>query len=193
MVCKDPDIAKLAARVINAKSFNFYNLRFLFEQASQSKSEDFVVELLRYHRANVNAKNEDGETPLHWAAANGYLKITKILISAGADVNAKNKYGQTPLHLAVSRGRLKVAEILISAGADDVNAKSNSGWTPLHVAAYQWYSEIAKVLLVHGADVNAKDRNGKTHLDLASYETRKATKQYLKNQQKTAKMIQLNL
>jgi ankyrin repeat protein len=65
-----------------------------------------------------------------------------------------------------------------------VNAKDTYGWTPLRWAAYKGYLEVAKVLLAHSADVNAKDKDGKTPLDLADYNTREAIKQYLKNQQK---------
>ncbi len=50
--------------------------------------------------ANVNAKNMDDATPLHYAGANGRLKIAKLLIEAGADKKAKNKVGMTPLDMA---------------------------------------------------------------------------------------------
>jgi hypothetical protein len=50
--------------------------------------------------ANVNARDVDGWTPLHWAAALGRLDIVKLLVERGADVNAKNGDGKTPLDLA---------------------------------------------------------------------------------------------
>ena len=83
---------------------------------------------------DVNAKNEWGGTPLHFAATK---EMVELLIAKGADVNAKNKYGSTPLHRAVSGGHKEIAEILIAKGAE-VNAKVASGpkqgLTPLDAA-----------------------------------------------------------
>ena len=48
--------------------------------------------------ADVNAKKEDGWTPLMLTASdNPNLEVLKVLLKAGADVNAQNKYGRTPL------------------------------------------------------------------------------------------------
>ena len=74
--------------------------------------------------ADVNAKNSDEYTPLHYARSE---HVAKALITAGADVNAKNSDELTPLHLAQSAG---IAKALIAAGAN-VNAKTSSGCTPL--------------------------------------------------------------
>jgi len=40
--------------------------------------------------ANINAKNKDGNTPLHYAAEKDSIKMGKLLISKGADINAKD-------------------------------------------------------------------------------------------------------
>ena len=50
----------------------------------------------------MDAKEEDGWTPLHWAAYNGHTDVVKALITAEADVDAKNKWGSTPLQLATN-------------------------------------------------------------------------------------------
>ena len=47
--------------------------------------------------ADVNAKANDGWTPLHWAAWKSHKEIAELLIANGADVNAKNDVGDTPL------------------------------------------------------------------------------------------------
>ena len=44
----------------------------------------------------------DGYTPLHSAAANGYLEIAMLLMSYGADLNARNNYGNLPIDLAIT-------------------------------------------------------------------------------------------
>ena len=84
--------------------------------------------------ADVNAKNEDGLTPLMLAAQyNSNPKALRALIGAGADVNAKNKDGVTPLMFAAIMNTPEVLKVLLEAGAD-VNAKNKDGWTPLMAA-----------------------------------------------------------
>ena len=114
--------------------------------------------------ADVNAKDDIGNTPLHWAAKGwtttregGAPETAAILIAGGANVNAKDKYGLTPLHWA--RSAPKVAKILLKNGAN-VNARSNSGKTPLHMAGSRNSPrEFAALLLENGADINARDNH----------------------------------
>ena len=83
-------------------------------------------------KADVNAKNKTGATPLHFATNYGQLEIVELLISKGADVNAKDHVSITPLHLVpiFHNHQLKIAGLLIAKGAN-VNAKSGDGSTPL--------------------------------------------------------------
>ena len=136
----------------------------LFDAANRGDLKK--VKRLLNEGADVNAKDEDGWTPLHWAAYYGHLNVVKLLVDRGADVNAKSKAGETPLHWAAANGHLDVVEFLVDRGAD-VNAKSKAGWTPLHLAADKGHLDIAKLLLDRGADINAKNGGGKTPLDLA--------------------------
>jgi ankyrin repeat protein len=57
-------------------------------------------------QAEVDAKDTDGWTPLHSAAANGHLDVVEFLVERQAEVNAKNKDRATPLHLAALNGHL---------------------------------------------------------------------------------------
>ena len=131
------------------------------------------IEAIKQHLddgTEVNAKDENGLTPLHFAKTK---EIADLLISKGADVNAKEAKNQiTPLHWAAWRGRKEIAELLIAKGAD-VNVKNKDGGTPLHNAAWKGHVEIAKLLIVKNADVNAKDVEGQTPLDWAEEEKHK--------------------
>ena len=49
---------------------------------------------------DVNAKDESGWTPLHWAASKVHNKTAKLLIKEGADVNVVNIDGLSPLDYA---------------------------------------------------------------------------------------------
>ena len=51
---------------------------------------------------DVNAKDDNGRTPLHNVAEEGHKEIAELFIAAGADVNAKNNLGGTPLHEAAA-------------------------------------------------------------------------------------------
>ena len=69
------------------------------------------VKLLLDHGADVNVKDEDGETPLFCASNNGHKEIVKLLLEHGADVNAKNNYGNSPLHCVSEKGHTEIVNI----------------------------------------------------------------------------------
>ena len=114
-----------------------------------------IVQFIHQLGGDVNAKTDDGWTPLSYAAICGHLDIVKYLVSQGANVNAKTYDGQTPLHRAARCGHLDIAKYLVSQGAD-VNAKDDSGWTPLFNAVRPGHLDIVKYLVSQGVDVNAK-------------------------------------
>ncbi len=74
--------------------------------------------------AEVNAKNDNGQTPLMLAIAlNQNPEIIKMLLSAGANVNAKDKNGKTPLvYAATFNQNPEIIKLLLEAGADPLIA-----------------------------------------------------------------------
>jgi uncharacterized protein len=116
-----------------------------------------AVKALLKQAADVNAAQGDGMTALHWAAMNGDLELTEMLIYAGANVRATTRLGTyTPLYLASQQGRGKVIQALVKAGGD-VKAGTPNGTTPLMVAAASGELEAVRALVEAGADVNARD------------------------------------
>lgn len=96
---------------------------------------DRIAFYLIENGANVNAKDDGGETPLHVVAHEWSDKrkvITDYLIVNGADVNAKDHEGNTPLHIATTASGLffapdpEVVNHLVENGAD-VNARNIDG------------------------------------------------------------------
>ena len=89
----------------------------------------------------VNEQDNDGHTPLHYAARMR-IQFVATLLDAGADPRIKNKKGDTPLHYiirgewminddgAISGLRRKLFERLIALGAD-IHARNQCGKTPI--------------------------------------------------------------
>ncbi|MDA9573632.1 ankyrin repeat domain-containing protein [Rickettsiales bacterium] len=128
------------------------------------------VELLLAHEdINVNATDEYGLTPLHWAAINGHSKVVELLL-AKKDINPNvaNKDGLTPLHLAADKGNLDVVELLLAKEDINLNAADKYGSTPLHRAAKNGHSQVVELLLAkEDINPNAANKDGLTPLHLA--------------------------
>ncbi len=139
-----------------------------------------IAELLLANRADVNAKDDHGWTPLQETAvwysqdaeqerAQGWCGRSSA--AHGADVDARDHEGKTPLHNAASTGKKELAQLLLTGNAD-VNALSDRGETPLHLAAQCGSKDVVALLLANRADVNAKDKDGATPLDYAAKSSR---------------------
>ena len=82
------------------------------------------IEAVKQHLdagTDVNAKDEDGYTPLYAVAGGGHKEIAELLIAKGADVNAKNYERKTPLDRAIQsilfpKGHPETADLLRKHG-----------------------------------------------------------------------------
>ncbi|MFP3014819.1 MAG: ankyrin repeat domain-containing protein [Wolbachia sp.] len=161
-----------------ARDKNYYNLMTVLTKI-QSEIEDLCLAIkdvkvkeiddLINGGVNVNVRDQNGMTPLHYAAKKHNEDIANALIKVGADVNAKDQDGRTPLHWAAIERNEGVANALIKAGAD-VNAKDDYGRIPLHWAVNAGSIEVTQILLETKVNVNAQDKNGKAPLHLAAKE-----------------------
>ena len=113
--------------------------------------------------ADVNSADDDGWTPLIYAAYCGNTDITILLLKYRTNINAVNKYGDTALMMACWNGYIDIAELLIEHGAD-VNAVDNMGRSALGFAYRNGYTDIVNLLLKSGADPDIKDNDGNTAL-----------------------------
>jgi len=149
-----------------------YEERTPLHQAAMMLRKD-VVELLLDRRANVNALDSRGLTPLLMTigpagtdfASKASNEITKILLINGADANARDKEGKPPLHRAVSYNRKDLVTLLLDHGAE-IDATDRYQYTALHWAVSQNQKEMVELLLIRGASVNVKNSQRETPLDL---------------------------
>ena len=122
------------------------------------------VQRLLDQGADVDARQGDGATALHWAAHRNNLETASVLLASGAMVGAANELGATPLWLAAMNGATHMVELLLETGADP-NVTLKMGETPLMTAARSGSLRTVELLLAYGADVNASEHErGQTAL-----------------------------
>ncbi|RCH78645.1 hypothetical protein CU098_001879, partial [Rhizopus stolonifer] len=105
----------------------------IFQAAYKGKL--FIVQqMLDKDKGLLNAFDDDGRNPLHWAASGGHADIVDYLLKMGALINSQDKEaGWTPLLIAgnvskivsiylsiikVSAGHTDVVKLLLEKGAD---------------------------------------------------------------------------
>ena len=119
--------------------------------------------------ANIKARDGNGLTPLHMAAAwNKIPEVVALLLNRGANIEARTKGGSTPLYQAAGFGTVGVVLLLLDRGAN-IEARNELGHTPLHGAAAGSSSAIVKLLLDRGANGKAQGNDGRTPFHLAEY------------------------
>lgn len=117
--------------------------------------------------ADVNFQNDAGKTALMMAAYGGQRGSVDQLLRSGASFDLRDRGGSTALHWAADSGNTDLIEWMIDRGAD-VAAVDLNKWTPLlRVAAVGGNREVAGLLVRRGADVNWRDKDGKTAMMMA--------------------------
>ena len=121
--------------------------------AASSGNFKVVRILIEYGPVDINARDDDGWTPLLWASGRHNFKdgsVLRLLLEHGAEINVQNRVGRTPLHRASFNGALEVVRLLLEHGAD-VEAKNIVGGTALQEAAERGHDAVVELLLEYGA------------------------------------------
>jgi len=110
--------------------------------------------------------DEEGFTPLLFAACWGRLTAVRRLLAAGADPNLPGANGMPPLAYAAYQGHLPVVQCLLDQGArrDD----ESRGQTPVEWAAQQRHTGVVRHLAERGAPLERADEDGLTVLSSAA-------------------------
>lgn len=110
-----------------------------------------ILNALLAAKANVNAQDRSGYTPLMAAADFGSTVAIILLLDNGAQANLQTTDGEAALLFAVTRGNLDAARILLDKGADP-NLADKEFTTPLMIAAQLGDTDMTKLLLANKAD-----------------------------------------
>jgi uncharacterized protein len=124
-----------------------------------------------------------GSTPLMRAARFADVPVMRLLLDWGADLNARQKNQATATMLAAGLGwrtgdgglggtdygseseAIAAVTLCLDRGAD-INAANDNGETALHAAVARG-AGVVRFLVEHGAKLDAKDKSGRTPLDVA--------------------------
>ncbi|KAL9109201.1 MAG: hypothetical protein Q9227_006126 [Pyrenula ochraceoflavens] len=147
----------------------------LLHKACEFSQTIGIARILLHHNANpVQARAIDGSTPLHCAVKNrrSAEEHLKLLAAHGADINTEDAAGNSPLHMACKGPTYERLESAINALLDlhaAVRAQNYLGETCLHLFRptphnHEKDQEIVNALIDAGADLELRDREGRTVL-----------------------------
>jgi|LauGreSuBDMM15SN_2_FD.fasta_scaffold163294_1 ankyrin repeat protein len=105
-----------------------------------------IALLLIQNGAYVNAKTNQGFTPLLCASIDGHVDILHLLVEKGADLEAQEHYERRALHWAAILGHLPIIQELVSRYHVNINA-SIRAWTALGISRQENYPQVIAFLL----------------------------------------------
>ena len=155
----------------------------LHEAASQGLAK--IMKILLRNGADPKRRDREGRVPLHVSAEHGDVETAKILFEGTGGLNLRDKEGMTPLLLSVYSRHSRILKmvkelLLLSADPTETDIQGN---TPLHLTVPFSGADmradcdeqkkgfiavdIAELLLKNGAEIDARNKEGMTSLQVA--------------------------
>lgn len=135
-------------------------------EAAKNGDMETVKTILAQNPAKLNATDEAGYTPLHWACMRAQWDVVRFLIDKGADLNVVGGDGGTQINWAVHHDNVDVIALMIENGAK-LNIRNKWGMTELHTAIWRGCINVVEYLLEHGSDPDIKTNEGWTAMHYA--------------------------
>ncbi|KAH7855368.1 hypothetical protein Vadar_024110 [Vaccinium darrowii] len=126
---------------VNAADMYGYQTTHVAAQYGQTA---FLYHVVTKWNADSDVPDNDGRSPLHWAAYKGFADCIRLLLFLDAYRGRQDKEGCTPLHWAAIRGNLEACTVLVQAGKkDDLMVTDNTGLTPAQLASDKNHRQVA--------------------------------------------------
>ncbi|BBN08262.1 palmitoyltransferase ZDHHC13/17 [Marchantia polymorpha subsp. ruderalis] len=115
--------------------------------AAQYGQTSLLYHLVTKWNADVDPPDNDGRSPLHWAAYKGFADCIRYLLFMDAYLGRQDKEGCTPLHWAAIRGNLEACTVLVQAGSlEDLMTTEATGCTAAQLASDKGHRHVALFL-----------------------------------------------
>ena len=138
-------------------------------QCSRIGALEHIQKMIESGKYKANYKDDEGITPLHWAAINNQYAVCKYLLDQGADVNAKGgESSATAAMWAAQRCHFYIVNLMIQHGVDLLLA-DGQGYNILHLATIDGNAFLVVLLLLQNIPVDVPDPQGHTSLMWAGY------------------------
>ncbi|XP_063965587.1 E3 ubiquitin-protein ligase MIB2-like isoform X3 [Lytechinus pictus] len=128
--------------------------------------------ILIKHGCDVNVQDERGDTPLHDAIINNSVDVAELLLAVpNLDTAKTNKRTMTPILFAALKDRPELVEMLARHSPPSIPVTTPEGFNILHIAVVNNHVQVMKVVLAikgHGLDLDARNVNGLSALNLAA-------------------------
>nr|KJB53968.1 hypothetical protein B456_009G014100 [Gossypium raimondii] len=126
---------------VDAADINGYQIAHVAAQYGQTA---FLYHVVSKWNADPDVPDNDGRSPLHWAAYKGFADCIRLLLFLDAHRGRQDKEGCTPLHWAAIRSNLEACTVLVQAGKkEDLMVTDNGGLTPEQLASDKNHREVA--------------------------------------------------
>ena len=147
------------------------NTNFTFEhalikavKAEQAEAVQFVLDL---EIADIDYRNEDGNTAIMLACELGDINILHSLVSAGANVDLQNNDGWTPLMKASQNNHITIIHVMLDEADADPHLQNQIGSNALMIAAFAGCLEAVELFITKGVDCTHQREDGVTAFMLA--------------------------
>ena len=160
---------ELKKRIDLAQIDHKYQCGFTLLHYAAKENRVEVIEYLVSSGCDINAADDDKQTPLHKSVMFGHTESVKLLIDKGANVNKVDNNGNTPLHVAIiNGGDFCAVKVLIEKA--NLAIQNNDDQNVLHVAVRHHKVDSINLILNHKqapALITTTDKDGLTPIHLA--------------------------
>ncbi|MQL92418.1 hypothetical protein Taro_025050 [Colocasia esculenta] len=133
-------LLKEGARIDTADLYGYQTTHV----AAQYGQTAFFYYIVTKWNADPDVPDNDGRSPLHWAAYKGFADCVRLLLFLDAYKGRQDKEGCTPLHWAAIRGNLEACTVLVQAGKkEDLMVTDKTGLTPAQLASEKNHRQVA--------------------------------------------------